>query len=369
MRELDREALGDLARGAAILGSGGGGDPYLGELAAIRALETYGAPVLADVDELPDDGLVVLAIMVGAPVPLVEKLAFGQELITAYEAIASGLSSPPVALMSPEIGGINSILPIALGARLGLPVVDADAMGRAYPEIHQVTLTLFGLAASPFALADEHGNHVVIHGSTNEWTERIARAAVMEFGAICPGVGYAQPVARIREAGILGSVSRAASIGRAIRLAQQRKTSAIAAVLELTQGVRLFEGKIVDIDRQTRHGWSMGEATLAGSADFVGHRLAVRFQNENLIAVLDENVVAMAPDLITIVERDSGMAITTERLQYGLRVVVLGMPCDEKWRTPEGVELGGPRHFGYDLDFIGVEQLAADRGLSLLPTH
>jgi DUF917 family protein len=369
MRELHREALGDLARGAAILGTGGGGDPYLGELAAVHALETYGPAVLAEVDELPDDGLVVLAIMVGAPVPLVEKLSFGDELVTAYEAVAAGLSSPPVALMSPEIGGINSILPVALGARLGLPVLDADAMGRAYPEIHQVTLTLFGLSASPFALADEHGSHVVIHGATNESTERIARAAVMEFGAICPGVGYAQPVARIREAAILGSVSRAECIGRAIRLAQQEKTSAIDAVLALTRGVRLFTGKIIDIDRQTRRGWSMGEALLEGSDSFRGQRMTVRFQNENLIAFRDDDVVAMVPDLITIVERDSGMAITTERLRYGLRVVVLGMPCAEKWRTPEGIALGGPRHFGYDLDFVAVEHLVADVAGSTTPSH
>lgn len=369
MRELGREALGDLARGAAILGTGGGGDPYLGELAALQALENYGPPVLVGIDELPNDGLVVLAIMVGAPVPLVEKLSFGHELISAYEAVAARLDSPPVALMSPEIGGINSILPIALGARLGLPVVDADAMGRAYPEIHQVTLTLFGLSASPFALADEHGNQVVIHGVTNEWTERIARAAVMEFGAICPGVGYALPVARIREAAILGSVSRAESIGRAIRIAQQQKTSAVDAVLALTGGVRLFEGKIVDIDRQTRRGWSMGEARMEGSDSFRGQRMDVRFQNENLIALVDGDLVAMAPDLITIVERDSGMAITTERLRYGMRVVVLGMPCDEKWRTADGIALGGPRHFGYDLDFVGVEQLATDRARSATPSH
>jgi DUF917 family protein len=367
MRTLDRQALRDLASGAAILGTGGGGDPYLGELAALQAFETYGAPIVAQLEELPDDGLVVLAIMVGAPVPLVEKLSFGDELVTAYEAVAARLDRAPVALMSPEIGGINSILPITLAARLGLPVVDADAMGRAYPEIHQVTLTLFGLSASPFALADEHGNYVVIDGATNEWTERVARAAVMEFGAICPGVGYALPVHRLREAAILGSVSHAESIGRAIRLAHQEKTSAIDAILELTRGLRLFEGKIVDLDRQTRRGWSLGEARLDGSDDFRGQRMAIHFQNENLMATVDDEVVAMAPDLITIVEQDSGAAITTERLRYGLRVVVLGMPCDDKWRTPDGVALGGPRHFGYDLDFVAVEKLAADRAAAAGP--
>jgi DUF917 family protein len=361
VRRLDAEALRDLARGAAIFGAGGGGDPYLGQLAALRALEEHGPPVLVSADELADDDLVMMAIMVGAPVPLVEKLAFGDELLAAYRAAAECLDRAPVAVMSPEIGGINSILPVALGARLGLPVVDGDAMGRAYPEIHQVTLTLFGVPASPFALADEHGNTLVIRGVTNEWVERLARAAVTEFGAICPGVGYAVPVDRLREAAVLGSVSRAEAVGRAMRLARERRTGVIDAVLGATGGLRLFTGKVVDLDRQTRRGWSLGQAHIEGAGEHRGTRMTIGFQNENLMAAVDDEVVAMAPDLITVVEQDEGTAITTEHLRYGLRVAVLAIPCDEKWRTPEGVALGGPRHFGYDLDYVPVERLAANR--------
>jgi len=361
VRRLDAEALRDLARGAAIFGAGGGGDPYLGQLAALRALDEYGPPVLASADELPDEDLVLMAIMVGAPVPLVEKLAFGDELVSAYRAATEFLDRPPAAVMSPEIGGINSILPVALGAQLGLPVVDGDAMGRAYPEIHQVTMTLFGVPASPFALADEHGNTLVIRGATNEWVERLARAAVMEFGAICPGVGYAVPVERLREAAILGSVSRAEAVGRAMRLARARKTDVIDAVLEITGGLRCFTGKVVDLDRQTRRGWSLGQAHIDGTGEHRGTRMTIRFQNENLVAAVDDEVVAMAPDLITVVEQDEGTAITTEHLRYGLRVAVIAIPCDERWRTPAGIALGGPRHFGYDLDYVPVERLAADR--------
>jgi DUF917 family protein len=361
VRRLDAEALRDLARGAAIFGAGGGGDPYLGELAALRALEEHGPPVLAEAAELPDDALVVMAIMVGAPVPLVEKLAFGNELVSAYRAVAELLDRPPAAVMSPEIGGINSILPIALGAQLGLPVIDADAMGRAYPEIHQVTLTLFGVSASPFALADEHGNTLVLRGVTNEWVERLARAAVMEFGAICPGVGYAVSVARLREAAILGSVSRAQAVGRAMRVARGGKASVIDAVLQITGGLRLFTGKVVDLDRQTRRGWSMGRALIEGAGEHRGTLMTIDFQNENLIASVGDEVVAMAPDLITVVEQDEGTAITSENLRYGLRVGVIAMPCDQRWRTPAGIALGGPRHFGYDLDYAPVERLAAQR--------
>jgi uncharacterized protein len=31
---------------------------------------------------------------------------------------------------------------------------------------------------------------------------------------------------------------------------------------------------------------------------------------------------------------------------------VLAAPADERWHSPEGIELVGPRYFGYDLDPI-----------------
>ena len=66
------------------------------------------------------------------------------------------------AIISAEIGGANSVVPLAVGRELGLPVIDADGMGRAYPEIQLCTFTLYGHSASPLAVADEHGNVAVL---------------------------------------------------------------------------------------------------------------------------------------------------------------------------------------------------------------
>ena len=49
------------------------------------------------------------------------------------------------ALMPIEAGGVNSMLPFAAAARLGLPLVDADGMGRAFPELQMVTFTIGGV--------------------------------------------------------------------------------------------------------------------------------------------------------------------------------------------------------------------------------
>jgi uncharacterized protein len=361
VRTLDTQNIKDVATGAAILATGGGGDPYLGMLAALRAAEEFGAPQVIDPDEVPDDALVASPIMIGAPVPLIEKFSIGPELVTVYNALDRYFEGKLFALMAAEMGGVNSLIPLAFASRLGIPLVDGDLMGRAYPEVDLVTYTLFGVSATPFALADERGNAVVITSPTNAWAERLARAIVVEFGAIAPGFGYAATGKQLREAAILRSLSFAETIGRGVREAHERKADPIEEIVRITNGFVLFRGKIVDVERRTARGWSLGEAVLEGHEDFAGSRLVVRFQNENLVAIRGDEFVATVPDLITILDAETGEAITTEHLRYGFRVIVLGVPCDEKWRTPEGVALGGPRHFNYDIDYVPIEELNAAR--------
>jgi len=61
--------------------------------------------------------------------------------------------------------------------------------------------------------------------------------------------------------------------------------------------------------------------------------------------------------VITILDAGNGEVITTERLRYGQRVSVVAFPCDPIWRTPRGLELAGPRAFGYDVDYVPVERI------------
>jgi uncharacterized protein len=359
MRTLDEQQIRDVARGAAVLGTGGGGDPYLGTLAAIEALRQNGPPQVIEVGELTDDGYVASLGMVGAPVPLVEKFSLGPELMQVYEALQEHFRRPLQALMPVEIGGVNTVVALILGSRLGIPVVDADYMGRAYPEIPLATPTLYGRSASPMALANEHGNRVVIEAVDNTWAERLARTVAIEFGAICPGMMFPMPGEHAKQCAIPGTLSLAEKIGRSLREAEANKKDPVEVLLEVTGGFQLFRGKIVDVQRRTAKGWSLGEAILDGMDEFVGQRMVVRFQNENLVALRDQRPVAMVPDLITVIDSQTGQAITTERLHYGFRVILLGIPCDAQWRTPAGVALGGPRHFGYDIEYTPIERLNA----------
>ena len=154
----------------------------------------------------------------------------------------------------------------------------------------------------------------------------------------------------LKEAAILGTVSYAERIGKAIRVARQEHRDPIAAVTEDSGRLPALLGRIVDVERRTQKGWALGETRIAGVDEFAGREMVVRFQNEHLVAMEDGEILVSVPDLIAILDTERGEPITTENLRYGFRVTVIAIPCDPKWRTPEGIALGGPRHFGYDID-------------------
>ncbi|MBV7338859.1 DUF917 domain-containing protein [Chloroflexi bacterium TSY] len=356
MRRIHAENMEDLAIGAAVLGTGGGGDPYIGKLMAIEAINNYGPVQLLDVSELDDDALVVPSAMMGAPTVMVEKMPSGEEIIHAFKSLEEYLGRKIDATVSIEAGGLNSTTPFSVAAQLGIPLVDADGMGRAFPEIQMVTCTLYGVDATPMAMADEKGNSLIINTINNHWTETFARSATMEMGATAMIALYAMTGKQLKEGMIPGTLTLAETIGRSIREAREKNEAPIQKVLELTNGYEVFRGKIVDVQRQTVAGFAKGEATFSGVEGYSGSQMTLNFQNEHLVAIQDGEIVVSTPDLITVLDAETGEPITTEGLRYGFRVVVLGMPCDGKWRTPEGLALVGPKYFGYDIDYTPVEQ-------------
>ena len=85
------------------------------------------------------------------------------------------------------------------------------------------------------------------------------------------------------------------------------------------------------------------------------------FQNEFLLARRGDDVLVSTPDLIVLLDLESGEPVTGELLRYGLRVAVLGIPCVHQWRSAAGLDLVGPRYFGYDVDYVPVEQRHMNR--------
>lgn len=356
MRLVEAEQLDDIALGAAVLGTGGGGDPYIGKLMAQHSIRKCGPVLMVSVNELDDDALIACSAMMGAPTVMVEKIPSGEEIVTAFKALQDYLGKPLYATMSAEAGGLNSSTPFTVAAELGIPLVDADLMGRAFPEIQMVTATLYGISATPMSIADEKGNTCIINTFNNRWTETFARTIAIDMGCSAFIGLFVMTGKELKDAAVAGTITTVESIGKTIRAAHAAHVDPIEAVRAATNGHLIWKGKIADINRRTETGFARGTAAIEGVDEYEGRTLRLDFQNEFLIAREGENAVVTTPDLITVLDAEAGNAITTESLRYGYRVAVLGLPCDPRWRTPAGIELAGPRYFGYDVDFLPVEE-------------
>ena len=216
-RLIEAADLEDIAIGGAVLGTGGGGDPYIGKLMAQRAIRAHGPVRLIDVEAVDDDALVVPCAMMGAPTVMVEKLPQGDEIVTAFRKLENYLGRRIGAVLCAEAGGINSTIPFFVAARTGVPLVDGDGMGRAYPEIQMVTFTMHGIAATPMVLADDKGNVAVLETIDNRWTERLARSVTVEMGGSALVALYPMSGAQAKRAAVRGTLSLAAALGRALR--------------------------------------------------------------------------------------------------------------------------------------------------------
>lgn len=357
MRKIGIPEIEDIATGAALLGAGGGGDPYVGKLVAMGAVQEMGPVTLLDPDEVPDDALIIPIAMMGAPTVLAEKAIGGTEYKKLFDMVSKFFGKEIFAFMPMEAGGVNSMLPIAASARLNLPMVDVDGMGRAFPELQMVTFTIGGIKATPMALVDEKGNSCIFETITNKWTEELARAVTMSCGGSVSVSLYPMTGKQMKDFGVRGIVTRSEKLGRAIRTIKDSKDKTPEEhFLDLSQGHNLFKGKIADVLRETRSGFNFGKVVLEGIGEFKGHEAFVEFQNENLTATVDGKILATTPDLISLVDVETFIPITTDALKYGKRVMVVGLECFHLWRTKEGLELVGPCYFGVDTDYIPIEE-------------
>ena len=359
---LDIEHLEDLARGAAFLGTGGGGDPYIGRLLVEQAIEKNGPITILDPEELDDDVCVIPTAQMGAPSVIMERIPAGNECELSLKALEDHLGRKADATMPIECGGINSMIPLLVGAQKRMPVVDADGMGRAFPELQMETFAVYGVSGSPLAIGDERGHSVIIDAKTdNKRMEDLARAMTVQLGGASHIAEYAMTGEEVKRTAVPRTLSLALAAGRALRESHARRSDPVemlqtAFSTTLYSNVReLYVGKIVDVERRVESGFTRGRARIQSDG---ASPMEIEFQNENLIAKAGDTILASVPDLICVIEGDTFEPITTERLRYGQRVRVVGVSTPEMMRTPEALAVFGPQGFGLNVDFIPVEERA-----------
>ena len=353
LRSVNFDKLDAIEIGAAILGTGGGGNPYIGKLRCREELKKGNKIDVIPLNELKDDSLVVSLGGIGAPVVGIEKMEEGQECLRAMRALEKEFGCKIDALISSEIGGSNSMEPMLTAAQAGIPVVDGDGMGRAFPEMQMCTWSIYGHKSAPAAMADEKGNILVIRDTIDEvWVEKLARSGVVTMGAAA-GIAMAPMKGSfVKNYAIPYTITQALSLGQSVINANKENKDPIETVLKHENGKLLMTGKIVDLERHLKGGFAVGQIILEGFGEYKNDKGSIDLQNEFLVFRRNDKMEVCVPDLIVVLDSETGLPIGTELLRYGQRIAVLGLPCHDLLRTEKALKVIGPKAFGYhDLDY------------------
>jgi DUF917 family protein len=347
LRLVTSDDVAPLAAGAAVFGTGGGGAVHTVQLAVETALATHGPVRLLRVDELGPDDAVIIMSAIGAPSVGIEMLGASAQASTLLSEVERLIGRPVTAIMAAEIGGSNGVAPVGWAAAQGLAVLDADGMGRAFPQATMISMNVVGLPNEFAVMSDVVGNVTVLRTIDIAWLERHARAFTVAAGGSAIGAHYLLTHETAPGAVIEGTVSRAIEVGRRLI----RSADPVADIADELDAAVVVTGKVSDIDRLTEGGFTRGSVTVQGIGADRGRLVRIEIQNENLVVIEDGAVTVSVPDLITIVDTETGEAISTELLRFGQRVSVLAWACDPLWRTERGIELAGPRAFGYEIEY------------------
>ena len=374
MSRLASDQLADLSAGAVFLATGGGGDPYVAQLVTKQALDSHGPVALVEPDELDDDAFVVAIGGVGAPTVSLELLTSVHEAARTLDAFESRVGRKVDAVVSFEIGGGNSLIPIAAAAARGVPVVNGDGMGRALPEAQMMTYPISGVLPTPAVTTDYAGRVTEFDTRDIMAFEREIRQCALESGGMITSAEHPMSGRQLKASIVPGTITFSIELGRLLRQQRGNAHRMYEPLASLFAGsiygdlFHLYTGKVVDSATRIIGGYDIGEARIA-PFDGVGEPLLINIKNEYLAASIGDRVIASVPDLITIVDYESSTPINAERLRFGQRVTVFGVGCPAYYRTEQALKFVAPSCFGFPFDYGPIEDLASARATSTNPTE
>ena len=361
MRTLNREDLVNILYGAAILGTGGGGSLTEGIELIDEALAAGKTFRLASFDDLAPEDLIGTPYGCGAISPLTEaerkkyaRLPEAQEnfYILCMKQMEAYMGKELKAVISTELGGHNTATALYCGAIADKLIVDGDPAGRSVPGLQHSTYYLHNVPMCPISVMNKFGEGAVVTSVfDDERAEDLVRALAVVSQNIVAVMDHVNTAEVLKNAVIRGAISQSEAIGKAFLTAKAQGGDFVSAVTEAGKGKPMFRGVVTKSTYETRDGFTFGDTEIRGAGEYAGHTLRVWYQNENIISWLDGEIFVTVPDLICLFDLDEKMPQLNPYAREGENVAVIALPAPNEWTTQRGLEIFGPRFFGYDVDY------------------
>jgi DUF917 family protein len=364
----------DFLTGLKIMGTGGGGSPSSGMEMLSAALAEDLTLTWIDAADLADDVFSCTTFGSGSisednPNSLEEIDQLGEKLgvknkyghrapEAAVRELAQFTGTEIGAIVPVELGASNTPAPLVTAARMGIPLIDGDYSGRSVPEDMQASYFLKGIKPYPAAIVDWWGNIIILkEAASSEMVERIGKMlGVASYGTVF----FASTLLSAkdtRETVVPGTLTLSYELGKAVRRAREAGESPIAKIIQRLDGWEFFGGRVTGKDWEDKDGVMVGINHIKGSGIYAEQTMDVWFLNENHVTWLDGKPYVFSPDLIMMVDPETGEAYTNTEIKAGDPVAVLGCKAFPAFRSAKAIDFSGPRYWGFDFDYTPIEEV------------
>jgi uncharacterized protein len=343
VRRLTQQDVELAVAGGSVLAGGGGGWVDHGRVLGNLAVKTR-PPLLASIDEVPQDGFVVTTSLVGAnssPTAHLEPAHY----VRAVELLRDRFEGEIVGFVSSENGSSTSLNGWLQASHFDLPVIDAPCNGRAHPTGKMGSLGLGDdfLAIQAAAGGDpDAGTYVeVVASGRIDTASNVIRATAVQAGGVVAVARNPVRVSELRERAAVGALSFALDLGRRIIDARSSGDAhaAVTAAAAFLDGEEIAEGEVASVDREAVGGFDVGRVSIATSD---GPSVEIDGYMEYVVAERDGRRLATFPDLIVLFDRANGDVVSFADVTKGDEVCVLIVPRD---RLPLGAGVRIPDFF------------------------
>ncbi len=362
-----QQDIEDFLTGCAFYGTGGGGDVKAGRTSLNNCLDMNLPMTLLDADSIADDAVFCSPFFMGSIAPKTPEVLAEMErngytdrkyfledmLIEVVRKMEAHIGRKVDGIMVGEIGGSNSACCMAAAYKMGLPVLDGETAGRAIPEMSNGMYAIRNFPFLPIVYLDSWGNSsvttdAVSHRAIERAGKYMSQASYGEMAEVCsPRLGK-----QIKEVIVRGSLSKAYSVGCAINRAAESRGDIVGAAAAAAGGKVVARGVIHSAKPQNSGGYYLGDYCIKGSGEFEGKEYKIWFKNENHILWVDGVVHTTSPNLISLINLDTGKPLLNTYLANDIPVGVVISPSCENYRDPKAIAAFGPRAFGFDFDYV-----------------
>lgn len=324
-----------------------------------EATEHARRPELRALDDFDDDDIVVSLGFVMKGLPATEVRPVGDEFATSLRLVEQALGKPIRGVMPLAGANVNALVPFMVASQLGIPVADADPMGRVFPLLSQTSFAVRGVSIGPIAVTVSTGETVLLDVTDPERGERLVRSLAAESGGWAATASYPVTVRQLRAHGVVGSVSRLLRIGGILE-GSGRPELKLRTLHDQEDIRRSWRARVVDVAGRSRPVSPLladHPTSVTLLEEGTGRQIRLEIQNEILMAMVDGAIQAVVPDIITLTFPSTGKPAALVDLVPGNTLDVLAMPADPIWYSPEGHAIAGPEAFSMSLQGSREETL------------